>query len=243
MNSTKIVNKIFFRQLFDNISCTYTYILGDLLTKECIIIDPVLEKVKRDSKIIDELNFKLVLALNTHMHADHITGTGYLKKLTNCKSAISKSSGALADIFLKDNDVVQFGNNTLKVLYTPGHTNGCASFYSKEQNLVFTGDALLIRGCGRTDFQEGSSSVLYESVHKKLFTLPNDTTVYPAHDYNGVMSSTIGEEKLYNPRLTKSLEEFVKIMNDLNLPYPKQIDKALPANKACGLYDIPVDNT
>ncbi|KAL3277380.1 hypothetical protein HHI36_012729 [Cryptolaemus montrouzieri] len=175
------------------------------------------------------------------MHADHITGTGYLKKLSGCKSVISKSSGAQADIYLESDDVFPFGNFTLKVLSTPGHTNGCVSYYFKEKQMVFTGDTLLIRGCGRTDFQEGNPETLYKSIHSKLFTLPEETQVYPAHDYKGMMSSTIAEESKFNPRLTKSLKDFVDIMNNLNLGYPKQIDRALPANIVCGLHDIPID--
>ncbi|XP_044757089.1 persulfide dioxygenase ETHE1 homolog, mitochondrial [Coccinella septempunctata] len=235
-------NHFIFRQLFDSLSCTYTYLLGDLNKKECILIDPVLEQVKRDFSLVNELGLKLCLALNTHMHADHITGTGYLKKLTGCKSAISKASGAQADIYLEDEEQISLGNICLKVLSTPGHTNGCVSYYCKDQHIVFTGDALLIRGCGRTDFQEGDPAILYKSIYSRLFTLPPETVVYPAHDYRGMMSSTISEEMKYNPRLTKSLEKFVDIMNNLNLGYPKQIDKALPANRSCGLHYIPKEN-
>ncbi|XP_045468662.1 persulfide dioxygenase ETHE1, mitochondrial [Harmonia axyridis] len=234
-------NRLIFRQLLDSVSCTYTYLLGDFEKKECILIDPVLEHAKRDFNLVKELGLKLSYALNTHMHADHITGTGYLKKLSGCKSVISKASGAQADIHLEDEELFSLGNICLKVLSTPGHTNGCVSYYCEEQQMVFTGDALLIRGCGRTDFQEGNPATLYKSVHSKLFTLPHETVVYPAHDYRGVMSSTIAEEIKYNSRLTKNMEEFIDIMNNLNLGYPKQIDKALPANKVCGLHDIPED--
>ncbi|KAK9887560.1 hypothetical protein WA026_023366 [Henosepilachna vigintioctopunctata] len=238
---TMLKNRILFRQLFDNASFTYTYLLGDVNSKECIIIDPVLEQVKRDFKLVNELGLKLKFAMNTHMHADHITGSGYLKQLSGCKSVISKMSGAQADIYLEDEDIFSFGNYNLKALATPGHTNGCLSYYFEDQQMVFTGDTLLIRGCGRTDFQEGSPEVLYKSVHSKIFTLPLDTIVYPAHDYKGVMSSSVAEELKFNPRLTKSLKEFVDIMNNLNLDYPKQIDKAVPANRVCGLHDIPDD--
>ncbi|EFA02967.1 Persulfide dioxygenase ETHE1, mitochondrial-like Protein [Tribolium castaneum] len=228
-----------FRQLFDPKSSTYTYLLGDADSAECILIDPVVEHAKRDFQLTKDLNLRLVYAVNTHMHADHITGTGYLKQLSGCKSVISRQSGAQADVLIDENDFLTFGNQRLKVLSTPGHTNGCCSFYSNEQGIAFTGDAVLIRGCGRTDFQEGDSATLYKSVHEKIFTLPEETRLFPAHDYKGVMETSVGEEKRLNPRLTKSLEEFVKIMENLNLPYPKQIDKALPANKVCGLYDIP----
>lgn len=235
--------RFIFRQLFDCISCTYTYLLGDLDNKKCILIDPVLEHAKRDFSLVNQLGLKLAFALNTHMHADHITGTGYLKKLSGCKSVISKASGAQADIHLEDNEDFTIGNICLKVLSTPGHTNGCVSYYCEDQNSVFTGDALLIRGCGRTDFQEGDPATLYKSIYFRLFTLPPETNVYPAHDYKGMMSSTIGEEMKYNPRLTKNLHDFVDIMNNLNLGYPKQLDTALPANKVCGLHDIPEDKS
>lgn len=161
--------------------------------------------------------------------------------LPGCKSVISKNSGAQADVYLNDGDSINFGSYEIKALSTPGHTNGCMTYVLESQGIAFTGDALLIRGCGRTDFQEGSPQVLYESVHKKIFTLPEEFRLYPAHDYNGQTETTVGEEKKYNPRLTKSLNEFVDIMNNLNLAYPKFIDKALPANKVCGLHDIPKD--
>ncbi|KAK9696277.1 Metallo-beta-lactamase superfamily [Popillia japonica] len=224
-----------FRQFFDSTSCTYTYLLADTTTKEALLIDPVIEHAKRDFQAVKELNLTLKYAINTHMHADHITGTGELKKLSGCKSIISKASGAQADIFIDETDEIQFGRHKLKVLATPGHTNGCVTYYLPEQGAAFTGDALLIRGCGRTDFQEGSSSTLYNSVHQKIFTLPDPTKLYPAHDYKGLTCTSVEEEKRLNPRLTKSLEEFVKIMDNLNLAYPKMIDKALPANKVCGL--------
>jgi len=232
-------NNFIFRQLFDSVSCTYSYLLGCAGSRECILIDPVFEHVKRDFQLTKDLNLNLIYAVNTHMHADHITGSGHLKSLAGCKSIISRGSGAQADIFVDDGDFIRFGDHKLKVLSTPGHTNGCCSFYCQEQNIAFTGDAVLIRGCGRTDFQEGNPATLYNSVHEKIFSLPDHTIVYPAHDYKGMMATSVGEEKRLNPRLTKSLDEFVSIMNNLNLSYPKQIDKALPANKVCGLYNIP----
>ncbi|XP_041981164.1 persulfide dioxygenase ETHE1, mitochondrial isoform X2 [Aricia agestis] len=230
-------SNFFFRQLFDSVSSTYTYILGDLNSKEAVLIDPVIEHAERDANIIKELNFKLLYAMNTHMHADHVTGTGRLKSLLpGCKSVIGKASGAQADIHLVDGEEVTFGSHKLLTVATPGHTNGCLTYICHGQSLAFTGDTLLIRGCGRTDFQEGCSETLYNSVHQKIFTLPNHYTLYPAHDYKGVTATTVGEEKKYNPRLTKSLKEFIQIMDNLNLPYPKMIDKAIPANKVCGLY-------
>ncbi|XP_012536910.1 persulfide dioxygenase ETHE1, mitochondrial isoform X1 [Monomorium pharaonis] len=228
-----------FRQFFDPISSTYTYLLADINDKEAILIDPVIEWADRDKTIVEELGLKLKYALNTHMHADHITGTGRLKSLLpGCKSVISGSSGAKADVLLEPYDQVQFGRHQLRVLPTPGHTEGCVTYVCDEQAIAFTGDALLIRGCGRTDFQGGSAVTLYKSVHEKIFSLPQNYRLYPAHDYNGRTVTSVAEEKALNPRLSKSLEEFVKIMNNLNLPYPKMIDKAVPANRVCGLYEV-----
>ncbi|XP_068629933.1 persulfide dioxygenase ETHE1, mitochondrial [Battus philenor] len=229
--------RFFFRQLFDTVSSTYTYLLGDIHTREAVLIDPVLEHAERDATLINELGFKLVYAMNTHMHADHVTGTGKLKSLLpGTKSVIGKASGAQADIHLVDGDHVKFGEYKILAAATPGHTNGCLTYIFDQQCMAFTGDTLLIRGCGRTDFQEGSSERLYKSVHSRIFTLPEHYTLYPAHDYKGQTATTVGEEKKYNPRLTKPLEEFIHIMDTLNLPYPKMIDKALPANRVCGIY-------
>jgi len=179
--------------------------------------------------------------MNTHVHADHITGSGLLKKLIgpSLKSLISKASGADADDVLDNKQRVKFGKLGLEVRSTPGHTNGCVCYVFHEGKMIFTGDTLLIRGCGRTDFQEGDSESLYESVHNQIFTLPDEYLVYPAHDYKGVTCSSVGEEKKYNPRLTKTLDEFKLIMSNLNLAYPKMLDKAVPANKVCGLYNLP----
>lgn len=227
----------FFRQLFDTVSSTYTYLLGDTGSKEAVLIDPVLEHAERDAALIQQLGFKLIYAMNTHMHADHITGTGKLKSLLpGSQSVISRASGAKADVYLDDGAVVKFGQHELLATATPGHTDGCITYICHKQGIAFTGDTLLIRGCGRTDFQQGSPERLYQSIYSKIFTLPDNYTLYPAHDYKGLTATTVGEEKKYNPRLTKSLEEFVEIMKNLNLPYPKMIDKAVPANKVCGLY-------
>lgn len=227
----------FFRQLFDTVSSTYTYLLGDTGSKEAVLIDPVLEHAERDATLIQQLGFKLIYAMNTHMHADHITGTGKLKSLLpGSQSVISRASGAKADVYLDDGAVVKFGQHELLATATPGHTDGCITYICHKQGIAFTGDTLLIRGCGRTDFQQGSPERLYQSIYSKIFTLPDNYTLYPAHDYKGLTATTVGEEKKYNPRLTKSLEEFVEIMKNLNLPYPKMIDKAVPANKVCGLY-------
>ena len=228
-----------FRQLFDPVSSTYTYLLADINSRTAILIDPVIEWAERDKKLIEELGLDLKYAINTHMHADHITGTGRLKSLLpGCQSMISRKSGAKADILLDPDEQISCGRHNLRVLPTPGHTEGCVTYVCHEQGIAFTGDALLIRGCGRTDFQGGSPDVLYKSVHTKIFTLPPNYRLYPAHDYSGRTVTTVAEEKAFNPRLSKSLNEFVDIMNNLNLPYPKMIDKAVPANKVCGLYEL-----
>ncbi|XP_014234587.2 persulfide dioxygenase ETHE1, mitochondrial [Trichogramma pretiosum] len=228
-----------FRQFFDPVSSTYTYLLADTESKESILIDPVIEWAERDAKVVEELGLNLKYAMNTHMHADHITGTGKLKKLVpGTRSVISKASEALADVHLLPGDEIAFGRHKLTAHPTPGHTSGCMTYVCEEQGVAFTGDTLLIRGCGRTDFQGGSAETLYQSVHSVIFSLPDNFKLYPAHDYNGRTVTTVAEEKRYNPRLTKSLDEFVKIMNNLKLPYPKKIDCAVPANKVCGLYEV-----
>jgi len=229
-----------FLQFFDNIggSSTFTYLIGDTETKECILIDPVLECMDRDLQKIQELGLTLVYGINTHCHADHITSTGKMKtKTTTMKSVISETSGAVADLKINDGDDIKWANGkrTLKCISTPGHTNGCMSYFDADIGSVFTGDTLLIDGCGRTDFQEGSSENLYNSVHNKLFTLPSSTIVYPGHDYKGRVRSTIGHEKKYNSRLTLPLNEYVELMKNLGLSYPKKIDVAVPANMICGV--------
>uniref|UniRef100_A0A8C8DX61 Persulfide dioxygenase ETHE1, mitochondrial n=1 Tax=Oryzias sinensis TaxID=183150 RepID=A0A8C8DX61_9TELE len=207
---------LLFKQLFESESCTYTYLLADTETKDAVIIDPVLEKLDRDVKLVQELGLNLTVAVNTHCHADHITSTGLMKKrILGLKSAISKFSGASADIQLSEGDKIPFGKHYLVVKETPGHTDGCSTLVLDDELMAFTGDALLIRGCGRTDFQQGSSSKLYDSIHQKIFTLPEQCLIYPAHDYLGQTVSTVGEERKLNPRLTKSKEEFIKIMDNL----------------------------
>merc|ERR1711988_234051 len=229
-----------FRQLFDRDSCTYTYLLADSDTKEAILIDPVIDLAERDAAICKDLGLKLLFAINTHMHADHITGTGLLKKLVpGVQSVISKAAGAKADIYLEPGDHIKFGSHQLEVRATPGHTSGCVTYVSHTQGCAFTGDAVMIRGCGRTDFQEGDPNMLYDSVWNQVFSLPENFKIFPAHDYQGRTVTSVSEEKPLNPRLTKPRDEFVKIMNELGLPYPKKIDESLPANKACGLYELP----
>jgi len=223
-----------FRQLFDSESWTYTYLLGCLQKREAVLVDPVDTQVDRDLKLLKELGLDLKYALNTHCHADHITGTGILKTNTGCKSMISKESGADADILLNDGDKIKYGDQVIEAVSTPGHTNGCMTYVNHRERFLLSGDTLLIRACGRTDFQQGNPHVLYKSVHDRIFTLPDDYFIYPAHDYKGNSRSTVGEEKLHNPRLTKSVEEFIKIMEGLGLAYPKKIDEAVPWNLKCG---------
>ncbi len=224
-----------FYQLFESESSTYTYIVADFASKEAAIIDPVLETVDRDLKLIEETGLKLKYVLDTHVHADHITGAGKIRERTGAKTALSRHAGVdCADLSLHDGEELSLGEQKIKVLETPGHTNTCLSFVFRDK--VFTGDALLIRGTGRTDFQQGSSDKLFESIHEKIFTLPAETLVYPGHDYRGQMSSTVELEKKWNPRLgmNRSKEEFIRIMADLKLANPKKIHEAVPANMVCG---------
>lgn len=237
LKMSKAIN-IVFRQLFDAASCTYSYLLADAKCRSAIIIDPVLDQVKRDVKLMEELNVKLLYAANTHVHADHITGTGDIKKLVpDSRSVISKASGAKADMHVEPMDVLKIGDISLEVRATPGHTNGCVTYVFHDNRMAFTGDALLYRGCGRTDFQEGDAGKLYESVHKQIFSLPDDYLLYPAHNYMGHTVTSVWEERKYNTRLTKTKEEFIDIMKNLNLCYPKMIDKAVPANMVCGYIE------
>ncbi len=227
---------IIFRQLFESESSTYTYILADARTKEAILIDSVQETMDRDLQIIEELHLNLKVLLETHIHADHITASGPIRE--KLKVHIYAGAGTelkTADRLLKDGEVFEVGTMVFKTLATPGHTDGCTSFLMHDR--VFTGDTLLIRGCGRTDFQQGSNEKLFNSVREKLFQLPDETLVYPAHDYKGRTCSSIGEEKEFNPRLklSNSFEQFAEIMDGLNLPHPKKIDVAVPANNKSGL--------
>eukprot|EP00183_Erythrolobus_madagascarensis_P002593 CAMPEP_0185849912 /NCGR_PEP_ID=MMETSP1354-20130828/4246_1 /TAXON_ID=708628 /ORGANISM="Erythrolobus madagascarensis, Strain CCMP3276" /LENGTH=241 /DNA_ID=CAMNT_0028550521 /DNA_START=210 /DNA_END=935 /DNA_ORIENTATION=+ len=240
------MDRLLLRQMFEKESSTYTYLLADVLdpNHECVLIDPVDLTAARDAEIIRELGLKPTLLLNTHVHADHITGTGVLKEqhFPRAKSVLSTLSTGKADVHVNHKDKLPLGLAfELHVRSTPGHTAGCVSYvllHQKQPLMVFTGDALLIRGCGRTDFQEGDARVLYRSVHSELLTLPDEVLVYPAHDYHGRTVSTIGEERVHNPRLSKTEHEFVNLMHQLNLPYPSKIDVALPRNLKCGAYDL-----
>ncbi len=223
------------RQLFDQDTWTHTYLLYDSENGEGIIIDPVKEKSARDLGLLKELKVDLKYVLETHVHADHITGASDLREKTGAKVIYGDKAGVpCADGTLADGEELKFGKFAVKALSTPGHTDGCTSYLV--ENMVFTGDALFIRGTGRTDFQQGSSEALYESINSKLFVLPDNTLVYPGHDYKGMWVSTIGEEKKHNPRVGagKTLHEFVEIMDNLNLANPKKLDIAVPANLKCG---------
>lgn len=224
-----------FQQLFEPITSTYTYLLADSNTREGILIDSVLETFQRDLTLIKDLEIRLLYVIDTHVHADHVTGAGKIADATGAKIGLcDKAKATGVDLRLKDGDVLKFGKHEIKIIATPGHTNSCLSFYTEGR--VFTGDALMIRGNGRTDFQEGSAETLYHSIHSKLFSLPGDTVVYPAHDYKGFTSSTIESEKKLNLRLggNRTLTEFIEIMKNLNLPKPAKIDLAVPANLKSG---------
>lgn len=226
---------LFFRQLFDYDTWTYTYLIADPKTKEAALIDTVKEQVQRDLRLLNDLGLHLKFILETHVHADHITGADEIRHATGAKGVVGRHTNvSCADIRLDDGDQIQLGSFQIKALATPGHTNGCMSYLVEDR--IFTGDALLIRGTGRTDFQQGSPETLYESITQKLFSLPDETLVYPAHDYKGLTVSSIGEEKKFNPRVggEKSKEEFIEIMTNLKLAMPKKIQFAVPANLACG---------
>ncbi|MFY9317055.1 MAG: MBL fold metallo-hydrolase [Burkholderiales bacterium] len=229
-----------FRQLFDPQSFTYSYLLADSLTRDAVLIDPVFEHARRDAALIRELDLKLLFTLETHVHADHVTGATLLKRRLSSNIALSRASGAEgADRVLADGDVIAFGMRTLEARATPGHTGGCMSFVLDDRSKAFTGDALLIRGCGRTDFQQGSAALLYRSVRERIFSLPDDCLVYPGHDYRGVTASSVGEEKRHNPRLALAIGEadFTGYMSNLGLAHPKLMDVAVPANLRCGRPD------
>jgi sulfur dioxygenase len=228
---------VIFRQLFDQPSSTYTYLLADRASRDAVLIDPVFEQVRRDMALLDELGLRLRWTIDTHVHADHVTGAWMLKRRTGSGIAISAASGAQgADRYLRDGDRCAFGARYLTVRATPGHTNGCISLVLDDESAAFTGDCLLIRGTGRTDFQQGDARALYRAVHGRLFTLPEGCLLYPAHDYRGLTVTSVGEERRYNPRLGGDLSEddFSGYMTNLGLPHPKQIDVALPANLKCG---------
>jgi sulfur dioxygenase len=226
-----------FRQLFDPLSSTYSYLLGDAAAGEALIIDPVFEHARRDAALLRELGLRLVATLDTHVHADHVTGAWLLKQRCGAQIALAAAAGAAhADRLLQHGDRVAFGTRHLEVRATPGHTNGCLTYVLDDHRMAFTGDALLIRGCGRTDFQQGSPERLYRSVREQILSLPADCLLYPAHDYRGLTVTSVAEERQYNPRLGGEVNEadFAGYMNNLGLPHPKLIDIAVPANLQCG---------
>ena len=225
------------RQLFDPQSSTYTYLLADRGSREALLIDPVFEQARRDAALVEELGLKLAWTLETHVHADHVTGAWLLKERLGSRIAVAGASGAQgADRYLQPGDSVSFGKRKLEARATPGHTGGCLTYVLDDRSMAFTGDALLIRGCGRTDFQQGDARRLFRSVRGEIFSLPDGCLLYPGHDYRGLTSTSVAEEKLYNPRLAESIgeEDFVGYMNHLGLPHPKQMEVAVPANLKCG---------
>lgn len=229
--------QLIFKQLFDQTSGTYSYLLADDTTREAVLIDSVYEQYERDLALIRELDLRLLACLETHCHADHVTGAWLLKHTLGCQILASRRSGIeLLERNLKEGDTIDFGSHTLIVIETPGHTEGCISLLLADRSMIFTGDCLLIRGCGRTDFQQGSARTLFHSIKARLFSLPNACIVYPAHDYAGRTASTIGEEKLLNPRIGGEANEndFVGYMENMQLPHPKLLELAVPANLKAG---------
>jgi sulfur dioxygenase len=231
-----------FRQLFDPETSTYSYLLADEVAREALLIDPVREQVARDAQLIRELGVRLRFTLETHVHADHITGAALLRELLGSRAAVGAAAGvACADVALADGAELRVGALTLRALATPGHTNGCTSYSCASAGMAFTGDTLLIRGCGRTDFQQGDSRRLFRSVRERLFALSDATLLYPGHDYRGRTVTTVAEEKRWNPRLglAKSEDEFAAIMAALKLDHPRRMDESVPANLQCGSGPIP----
>jgi glyoxylase-like metal-dependent hydrolase (beta-lactamase superfamily II) len=224
-----------FRQLFDRESCTYTYLLAD--GREAVLIDPVLEQVDRDAQILQELSLDLKFTLETHIHADHITGASMLRDRFGSQTVISEAGQVLcADRTVNHGDEIRFGGRHVSVLATPGHTSTCVSYLLDDKSMAFTGDALMVRGCGRTDFQGGDAATLYRSVHSQIFSLPARCQLYPGHDYQGRTMTTVAEELTHNPRLGggRTLDQFIEIMDKLNLAQPAKIDIAVSANQKCG---------
>jgi len=228
-----------FRQLFEPQSSAYTYLVACEDTREAVLIDPVLETVERDLALLQQLKLTLKYTLETHIHADHVTGAARLREATGSKAGVPENSGAgHVDVPIREGEPIAIGRLSLEPLATPGHTDDHHAYLlgAADGFRVFTGDALMIDGCGRTDFQNGDAATLYRSVHGKLFTLSDDTLVYPGHDYQQRRVSSIGQEKARNPRLGggKTIDEFVAIMDGLDLPRPKKMDVAVPANRECG---------
>jgi len=235
----QLFSHLIFRQLFDANSSTYTYLLGDPQSRRAVYIDTVFERHLRDLALLQELELELLATLDTHCHADHVTGAWLMRQATGCRIGISGRYGDSvvgADLRLDNQDCVSFGKSSLEVRATPGHTDGCLTFVTDDRRMAFTGDCLLIRGTGRCDFQQGNASRLYHSITDRIFTLPDECLIFPGHDYSGRTMSTVGEERAHNPRLGGKGNErdFVGFMESLNLPHPKQIAVAVPANLRCG---------
>lgn len=235
MKRNLLGQNILFRQLYDQESSTYTYLIADLNIHAAVLVDPVLEQVERDLKLLKELGLTLRYCLETHIHADHITGTNQLQQKTRCLGVVPAHAQAVcADHYLQDDEILTLGAIFIKTIATPGHTDSHNAYLINDDR-VLTGDALLIRGCGRTDFQSGNPGTLYVSVTQKLFTLPPATLVYPGHDYHGQTVSTIAEELAWNPRFKgRDRNSFIEFMNNLDLPDPKKMMEAVPANELCG---------
>lgn len=236
-----------FRQLFDRDSCTYTYLIADIYLKEAILVDPVIEQVDRDLKLLEELGLTLRYCLETHVHADHITGSGKLRQATGCRGIVpSHAHVGCADRLIEDGERLSMGEIHIQALATPGHTDSHMAYLvtsdrapADQPARVLTGDALFIRGCGRTDFQSGDAGTLYDSVTGRLFSLPDATEVYPGHDYRGQTVSTIAEEKQWNPRFAgRDRAGFIELMDGLHLPNPQKMMEAVPANELCGLVSV-----
>jgi glyoxylase-like metal-dependent hydrolase (beta-lactamase superfamily II)/rhodanese-related sulfurtransferase len=225
------------RQLMDLPTSTWTYLLADETSGEAVLIDPVFEKHQRDLALLRELGLRLVLSVDTHCHADHVTGAWLMKTALGSRIALSSAYGAEnVDLPLADGDTIRFGGQALEVRATPGHTSGCLTLVTAPRDAAFTGDCLMIRAAGRTDFQEGSARRMYRSIRERIFDLPDGCLVYPAHDYEGRTSSTVGEERRFNPRIGGDAreEDFVGYMENLGLPHPRQMEQAVPANLRCG---------
>jgi sulfur dioxygenase len=232
-----------FRQLFEPVSSTYTYLIACDETREAALIDPVLEAVDRDLALIAELRLTLKYTVETHIHADHVTGAARLREATGSSAAVpERSAAAHVDLPVREGEPIRIGGLQLEPLDTPGHTDDHHAYLLRGGDgwRVFTGDALMIDGCGRTDFQNGDAATLYRSVHEKIFSLPDDTLVYPGHDYQQRFVSSVGQERARNPRLGggRTVDEFVAIMAGLNLPRPKKMDLAVPANRKCGEVQV-----
>ena len=231
-----------FRQLFDPETSTYTYLLADEATREAVLIDSVLEQFDRDRRLLEELGLTLLYTLETHVHADHVTASGRFRAAFDSQVVVAAPAGVdNADRELCDGDSLRFGGHEIEARLTPGHTDGCVTYACPQARMAFTGDALMIRGCGRTDFQQGDARALFRSVRERIFSLPGDTLLFPGHDYKGRTVTTVDEERRFNPRLglDRSEREFEQIMGALDLAYPKRIDVAVPANLRSGEGQAP----